>query len=766
MTVTLKSSLEQKPIMGFNRLTLRRIILLLSSIFLLIATAYNLLIPIFEASDETLHYPYVKHLADGNGLPVAGQDLLLKQEATQGPLFYALAALATFWIDTDDLQDLLDYNPHWADTTFRPLNDNQNRIAHGPADQFPYQGAARAVHIGRMVSILFGLLAVVCTVLIADELFPGQRWLALGAGALAAFNPQFIRTSATVSNDSASTALVALLVLLALRWRQARLTIWQITGLGLLAGLAILAKLNGIIGLGLIMVILLGEVEDPGNKADRVVMQERKGTLKQGSSHPLTPASSYPRSPVQITPAPYKSWLELTFTLAGILVMAILVAGWWFGRNWLLYGELTASDAHLNLAGRGYLSWAELISLWPEIERTFWASFGWGQIRVADWVYIVLRWGRYLAMAGLVFLLLKSRSAAMVKRVGFLVVWLLVGLGMLFQWISLVGSVSHARLLFPALPAIAILGALGLGQWVPDSQDQRWRLILPAYTPPPPLQPSQVPTHLPALNLTYAGGLRLLAADVPVEVVKPGETFSVDLFWQGVAGLDKNYSVFIRVLDTTGAVIAGRDTYPGLGLLPTKHWPPGKIVKDHYPLTIPSDFSNGPLVANIVVGLFDFESETRAGFPAINEAGEVVNPLVARVKIIPQVWPDIEPSHPLEVVFGDNIHLAGYDWACSQNCRLTLYWTPQGAPSAAYTVFIQHWVGDTQVAGFDGPSREGAYPTDWWAVDEVIIDRHQLPLLSEGTLLVGLYDLESGLRVPILAADVEHRDQALVIEIP
>lgn len=118
------------------------------------------------------------------------------------------------------------------------------------------------------------------------------------------------------------------------------------------------------------------------------------------------------------------------------------------------------------------------------------------------------------------------------------------------------------------------------------------------------------------------------------------------------------------------------------------------------------------------------------------------------------------------MIFGDNIRLAGYDWECSHDCSLTLYWAPEGRPATAYTVFIQHWVGDTQVAGFDGPPRYGAYPTDWWDANEVIIDRHQLPLLSEGALLVGLYDLKSGLRVPILAADNDHRDQALVIEIP
>jgi len=746
--------------MGLSNLTVPRIAILLSLLFFLTATAYSLFIPIFEASDETLHYPYVKHLADGQGLPVAGRDRLLKQEATQGPLFYALAALATFWLETDDLESLLDYNPHWPDTTVRPLHDNQNLIAHGPADRFPYQGAARAVHLARIVSVLFGTLAVGCTVLIAAALFPGRLWLALGAGGLVAFNPQFIRTSATVSNDAASTGLVALLVFLAWRWAGAYsrpaaagkpwLAWWQIAFLGALAGFAILAKLNGLIGLGLVGLIL----------------------LERATAHPPTPIGP-------------NFWGRLVINLTGITLVAGLVAGWWFGRNWQLYGEWTASDIHLNLAGRGHLSLAEIWQLRHEIENTFWASFGWGQIRLPEWVYVVLRWGRYLATAGLALFLVRAWSAANLRRVALLLIWLLVGLGLLLQWISLVGSVSHARLLFPALPAMAILGMLGLGQWLPQAADRRrlalavgltgmlfglsiWSLtgfIIPAYAPPPAIQTKDVPADLPPLQLTYATGLRLLAAEVSPSAVAPGQTATVSLYWQGIDRMDRNYSLFLRLLEADQTVVAARDSYPGLGLLPTKHWPPGKTVRDPYRLTIPADYTAGPTIVTLAVGLYDFHTDERAGLPAINLQGEAVDPYVAQLKILPSAWPEIAPMYPISVSFADQIALSGYDWTCDQACRLTLYWRPTGQPAAPYTVFIQHWLDGEQVAGFDGPPRNGRYPTPWWTAGELIVDRHDLPQLGAGTLLFGLYDPTTGQRVPILGADTDHRDHGVIVEV-
>jgi len=102
-----------------------------AALFLLLGLGYSSLTPIFEHSDETLHFPYIKHMADGQGLPLAIPNQLWSQEGTQPPLYYAVVAATTFWINTDNLPDHLQPNPHWRFSDARPvINDNQNVVLH------------------------------------------------------------------------------------------------------------------------------------------------------------------------------------------------------------------------------------------------------------------------------------------------------------------------------------------------------------------------------------------------------------------------------------------------------------------------------------------------------------------------------------------------------------------------------------------------------------------------------------------------------------
>src|SRR5512140_3565523 len=74
-------------------------------LFVLLASTYSVITPIFEASDELWHYPLVQWLSKGNPLPVqdAKNTGPWKQEASQPPLYYYLTGWATSWIDTSDL---------------------------------------------------------------------------------------------------------------------------------------------------------------------------------------------------------------------------------------------------------------------------------------------------------------------------------------------------------------------------------------------------------------------------------------------------------------------------------------------------------------------------------------------------------------------------------------------------------------------------------------------------------------------------------------
>jgi len=69
------------------------------------------------------------------------------------------------------------------------------------------------------------------------------------------------------------------------------------------------------------------------------------------------------------------------------------------------------------------------------------------------------------------------------------------------------------------------------------------------------------------------------------------------------------------------------------------------------------------------------------------------------------------------------------------------------------TVFV-HLVDDggQLVAQHDGPPVQGAFPTSWWRVGDVVPDQHELfvpdenPTLKGLSLRVGLYEPETGRR--------------------
>jgi len=767
-------------------------------LFIALGLGYSSLTPIFENSDETLHYPYVKYLADGRGLPLARPGELWNQEGTQPPLYYAIVAASTFWIDSDNLLDHLQRNPHWLFTEVRALiNDNQNLVIHGPMDRFPYRGAALAIHIGRWWSLVFGLVTVVCTFLLAQHLFPGSRPLIITATGLTALNPQFIRVSSTVSNDSLSAALTTLAILLALKFTEPyrlppehdeagplRRSVAPMRDryallLGLLTGLALLAKLSSLTTLFLVGFILFWRL------------------FFLGELH---------QSPLQRT----IRWLAI---IGGL---SLLLTGWWFWRNYQLYGEWLATDIHLNLAGRGRLALIEIWALRAEVERAYWATFGWGQLRPPEWVFGLLFWLSRLGLIGLSLALIarlvqgsKTRPLPLnLEQIHFetiiiLLLWAGLNLVLYLRWMMMVGSVSHTRLIFPAIAAISLLLALGWHALLPrrlaavfsgvllasflalNVYSLGW-LIYPAFRPGPDKNVAFAQGDVrsePAsdLNLTFPDRLKLIGGLVYPQVEAPGsartkyqaqqgDVILVSAWWETLAAMDKNYSVAAVLLAPDGSVLARRETYPGLGLRPTRYLRPGEIFRDDYPLRLGNDVSE-PIVARAVVSLFDVGSDTRAGFPALDAAGNEVTPVVGRIKIIPTTWPDYHAKYPVEVDFAGAIRLIGYDLDSNTTAnpgRLSLYWESLAPVETDYVLFL-HLV-DAQgrtVAQADAPPTHNVYPTGWWAPGEVIAGSHALPASPAAVAVrLGLYDLASGQRLPISASSLPGQDNSVELSLP
>jgi hypothetical protein len=766
---------------------------LFSLLFVLLGLGYSTLTPVFENSDETLHYPYVKHLADGRGLPLATPGQLWQQEGSQPPLYYALVAATTFWIDTGNLLDQLQPNPHWLFSEVRAvINDNQNVVLHGPPDAFPYHQTALAVHIGRWWSLAFGLATVICTFLLARQLFPDHPAIAVTATALVALTPQFLRVSATVSNDSLAAALTSLTVLLALKFtepgrlvgdrlkpqlqstgeREARLqpervaSLWPPLLLGLLAGLALLTKLSSLTTAILAAVVIFWR---------------------------LFFISELHQKPFQ----KMVQWL----LIAGLLVVAL--TGWWFYRNYRLYGEWLATETHLNLAGRSDLSPAEVWGLRAEAERAYWATFGWGQIRPPEWIYRLL--GGFSRIGLIVLVLALSAkliqgdrrrplplnlSAISVEKTLFLLFWAGLNLALYIRWVMEVGSVSHTRLIFPAISAISLLLALGwhallprrLGGWFSgllafsllslNLYSLGW-LIYPAFRPNEQIVPAG--NEATPVEVTFLDSLRLSAGQVypglePSDgdppgrrVATPGDIVTISAHWQVLAPLAENYSVAALLLAPDGTVLARRETYPGLGLRPTRFLTPGQTFVDLYPLKLSQPIDQ-PIVAQAVVSLFDVRSEMRAGFPALAADGREVTPVAGQIKLVPENWPEYRPSHSASVNFASAIALTGYDLGPN----LTLYWRALAPVEENYTLFIHLLDAEGKVvAQADAPPTHNAYPTSWWAAGETIADTHPLPDSPQAThLRLGLYSLSSGRRLSVTASSLPSRDNSVELPLP
>jgi 4-amino-4-deoxy-L-arabinose transferase-like glycosyltransferase len=179
-------------------------------LFVLLGVIYSVATPIFEASDERWHYPVVKHIADGQGLPLQDPNLPTPwhQEGSQPPLYYLLSAGLTAWINSGDFDDVQRPNPH-AIVGLPQVVGNKNMMIHTDRESWPWRGTTLAVHLIRLVSVGLGAITVWLTWHIACCLWPRNDQAASLAAILIAFNPMFLFISASVNNDNLAAALAA-----------------------------------------------------------------------------------------------------------------------------------------------------------------------------------------------------------------------------------------------------------------------------------------------------------------------------------------------------------------------------------------------------------------------------------------------------------------------------------------------------------------------------------------------------------------------------
>jgi hypothetical protein len=101
-------------------------------------------------------------------------------------------------------------------------------------------------------------------------------------------------------------------------------------------------------------------------------------------------------------------------------------------------------------------------------------------------------------------------------------------------------------------------------------------------------------------------------------------TYLIELEWSATAPVDEDYTVFVHLVGSDGALVTQHDSMPVLNTRPTTSWEPGDLVSDRHWLALPPNSPAGDYT--IIVGLYKLETLQRLSLSGSEET-EVAIPL-------------------------------------------------------------------------------------------------------------------------------------------
>ncbi|MCS6802000.1 MAG: glycosyltransferase family 39 protein [Chloroflexota bacterium] len=692
---------------------------LVAAAFAALAALTSIAIPPYEAPDETIHLDYVFHLRLRAALPVMTGDPATTvggQQAFHPPLYYALAALLTLPADPSGYREAQRIN--WFQQFDRSLPGNKNVVIHEQSGLLPFRGPTLAVHLARLASVLCGVVTVVLGGLAAREAGLADGAALLVAGFIATL-PQFVFLSAVTNSDNAVIAAAAAAVYVSLRLLRRGVTTAGVVALGIAGGLATLAKMSGAIVAALALAGLL--LAHWGGRA-------------RGRS--------------------------LARDLLLLAVPAAALSGWWFVRNLALYGDPLAWRELVVLADaivRRDLSPAAIAAELLTLRHSSWALFGWGNVGLPDWAYLVFDAVVLLGLAGWLLRLrrrpaLQNDGVTPQPRAALLLLsWCAAFAVALGRWIAAFEHGGQGRLWFPALVPFAILLVSGLAGLLPRRRlalpllvvaslgalaaAAPWAVIRPAYAAPLP-PPGPVPENIRA---PFSPGLELVGYRFAPERVVPGEVATLWLWWRVDRPVDSDLAVQLRVLARDFRPVAEVRSYPAAGSTTFDQHAAGTVLADHHYFRVPHTL-DAPDYLRVEIALL----ERRSRAAIVSERGMVT---VGPLRVTGGVWPPKGMTQAELAIPGalrlDGVRIEQYppeQAASGGSLALLLAWTAEArARTAAARIELLDPAGRVVVAADRGLG--SWHLVEQWRAGDRFVDELDLdlpPWLEDGDYHVRL----------------------------
>jgi 4-amino-4-deoxy-L-arabinose transferase-like glycosyltransferase len=380
-----------------------------------LAAGYALGVPPWNAPDEPAHYNYVRHVATTGQLPELkpgdwNAALLERLKSTNFPKGQSVDSIA--------------YESHQPPAFYLLATPIYNATARFPLEE--------QVVVLRLLSVALSGITVVLVFLAVRSIFPEELPLQLAVAGFVAFLPMRSAVDGSISNDALTELVATLLLLVMVHLLRSGLRRGSAILLGLLLGVALLTKMTvyGYVPLALLVALV----------------SPRRGKNGDPSRLPLVGLA---------------------------LAIALLLSGWWFVRNGMLYGptDIFGLQRHdqvvvgqprferLDAATVGYFA--------TTLFQSFWGQFGWMGILMDGQVYFALKLISALAAFGFLLFLARAalgKSPLTPHQKGSLLLMALALTVVLAQLIyyNLSFVQAQGRYLFPAILPIALFFVLGL----------------------------------------------------------------------------------------------------------------------------------------------------------------------------------------------------------------------------------------------------------------------------------------------------------------
>jgi 4-amino-4-deoxy-L-arabinose transferase-like glycosyltransferase len=720
-------------------------------IFLILGIALSVTAPFNEGPDEVAHFQFSRFIARYSRLPTTWEERAeAGYKSDWPPLFYLIVGFIGQGIDLDSppYVKVAQNNPR-----LQLVVGHENIIGwRALTTEDPYQGEVLLWYLGRWLTLLCGAVGIGATYLLVRVAYPQYSWLALSAAALLGFLPTYLHISGVISYEPLLGAVLAFYFLVLFYTIQHPERGWLYLGLGLLMGLAGLTKYTPLPAMPILplLVVWLGYRQKWGW---RTTMQ-RLGLVSLGLL--LTAGGWFIYVLVYFNRVAELGWVK------GV-VDPFLISDGSDATSMRLANLIT--DVGLD---RADIRYDDSFWIW------LWRNMNWGGREFA-WLLVGL-WA--LALAGF----MRQWRNRMTERQR---LWVLVVIGHILLFMALpflrflltrqaaTGMSQH--ILFPAGAAAIVLTVQGMSVWLhPRYLTLVLSIVAVVYLglgaasiPETYAQPWPVQTVPLSDNEQVLATFETISL-IGYEQTVDNDTLKVTLQWRAEDFAVEDYWIELTLQDREGQPWVRWVGQPLNGRYPTRAWAPGDRLREVIYLPIAglpaedyqlhlhllNEFETDASDRGKVLSLSRF----RLNPPAMLGANNLfVGDREVRYAFWPDKWAkgamptyrEDENTQPITSAF------SGTPQSPISNLHLTLYWRAETPLTLDYTTFVHIRNSDGEiVAQSDHVPFDGAYPTGLWHPGDIIADKAVIPLgaqilAGEYSLVVGMYDFNTGERLAV-----------------